>query len=315
MENNRKKIIFIGTPEFGAIILKKLVASACKPVLVITAPDRPSGRKQILTPPPVKLAAEKYGIRIIQAEKIKDSESEIKNTNPDLILVAAYNRIIPKEILDIPKKGSFNIHPSLLPRWRGPSPIQLTILNGDKKTGVTIAQITEKVDAGPIAAQKEIALKGKESYPELHNLLGELGGDLLIETIPEILKGEIKPKPQEEKSATYSRIIRKKDGRIDWKKTTAQEIERQIRAFDPWPGTFFFWKEKRIKILKAKIVEEADKAEYPTGKVFVSSKNELCLQTSKGCLTVEKLQVEGKKEISSKDFLRGYPDFIGAILK
>jgi methionyl-tRNA formyltransferase len=314
MENSEVKIVFIGTPEFGAIILEKLVASSYKPVLVITAPDKPVGRKQILTPPPVKLTAGKYGIRIIQPEKIKDSESEIRNTNPDLILVAAYSQIIPEGILGVPKKGSFNIHPSLLPRWRGPSPVQFTILNGDEKTGVSIAQITEKVDSGPIVAQKEIALKGKESYLELHDLLGELGGDLLIETIPKVLEGEVKPKPQEEKSATYSKIIRKKDGRIDWKKTSL-EIERQIRAFNPWPGTFFFWEGKRTKILKAETLEEADNAGSPAGKVFVSSKNELCIQTGKGCLIVEKLQVEGKKEISSEDFLRGYPAFTGTILK
>jgi methionyl-tRNA formyltransferase len=313
MENNEIKIVFIGTPEFGAIILEKLVAGY-KPILVVTAPDKPVGRKQILTPPPVKLTAEKYGIRIIQPERIKDSESEIRETNPDLILVAAYNQIIPKEILDIPKEGSFNIHPSLLPRWRGPSPIQFTILNGDKKTGVTIAQITEKVDAGPIIAQKEIVLEGEEAYPGLHNLLGELGGDLLTETIPKILKGEIKLKPQEEKSATYSKMIRKENGRIDWKRT-ASEIERQIRAFNPWPGTFFFREGKRIKILKTRAQEKTNDVAYPTGKTFTSSQKELCAQTGKGILVIEKLQVEGKNEISSEEFLRGYPAFIGTTLK
>jgi methionyl-tRNA formyltransferase len=313
-EKSKPKIIFIGTPEYGAIILDKLIKGGYSPILVITALDKPIGRKQIITPPPVKVIAQEYKIPTLQPEKIENCKSEIEDLKPDLTIVAAYSQIIPKDILAIPKFGFLNVHPSLLPRWRGPSPIQFTILNGDKKAGVTIIKIAEKVDAGPIVAQKEIALEGKETYIELHNNLGELGGNLLIKTIPKFLKGEIKPEFQEASGATYSKIIKKEDGKIDWNKS-ALDIERQIRAFSPWPGTFILWGDKRIKILKARVMEKINTVDYPIGKTLVAPQNELCVQTGKGFLIIEKLQMEGKKELSSKEFLRGYPNFIGVVLK
>ena len=310
------KIVFIGTPEFGAIVLEKLIGGGYAPVLVITSPDKKAGRKQIITPPPAKNVAKKNNIAILQPEKIKDTISQIQSINPDLIIVAASSYIIPKEILDIPKHGSLNVHPSLLPRWRGPSPVQFTILNGDKKTGVTVMKITGKVDAGPIISQKEINLDGKEIYTQLHDELGELGGKLLIETIPKWIKGEIKPEEQDEKAATYSKILKKEDGRINWH-NAAEEIERQIRAFDSWPGSFTLWQRDnkliKIEIIKARVYN-IDSEKYPIGKTLVAPQNHLCIQTGKEFLVVEKLQMEGKKEINSEDFIRGFPDFIGTIL-
>ncbi len=312
------KIIFMGTPKFGAIILEKLADSPYKPILVVTETDKPVGRKKALTPPSVKVVAEKYEIPVLQPEKIRNSELEIRNLKPDLIIVAAYGKILPEEILEIPKYGCLNVHPSLLPRWRGPSPVQSAILNGDADSGVTIMKIAEKVDAGPILIQRELKLEGKETYDVLHNKLGEMGGDLLIKIIPEWITGKIDPQLQPESKATYTRILKKEDGKINWGKS-AEEIERQIRAFDLWPGSFTFWEKSgiliRIKILKARVLNRADSQAYPIGKTLVAGQNELCIQTGKGFLIVERLQLEGKKEIDSEEFIRGHPDFIGTILK
>jgi len=274
IENSKLKIVFLGTPEFGAIILEGLIKNNCKPILVITVPDKPVGRKQILTPPPVKLMAQKYNIPIAQPEKIK----EFKEGN--LVICAAYGKVLAKEILETPRYGCLNVHPSLLPKYRGPSPIQTAILNGDKETGVTIILIDEKMDHGPIIAQRKWKISAKTNSEELSKKLAKLGAELLIETIPKWLKGEIKAEAQNESKATYTKILKKEDGKINWKKS-AQEIERQIRAFHPWPGSFTFWKGKRIKILEADV-----------------------LKNNK--LTIKKLQPEGKKPMTAEDFKRGY---------
>jgi len=320
------RLVFIGTPEFGAIILEGLVNSKYKPVLVITEPDKPVGRKQILTPSPVKLMAQKYSIPIEQPTKIENCKLKIENLKPDLIVVAAYGKIIPKSILDIPQYGCLNVHPSLLPKYRGPTPIQYAILNGDEETGVTIILMDEKIDHGPILGQRELEFPiSNFQFPNLHDKLAELGVKLLIDTIPNWVNGKIKPKPQDESKATYTKILKKEDGRIDWKKS-AQEIERQIRAFNPWPGSFTFWPILkgtliRVKILKARIFKSPDRKIYPVGKVLVVPQNEIGIgcghhyPASQDFLVIEKLQIEGKKETDSEEFLRGYPDFIGTILR
>lgn len=320
------KIIFLGTPEFGAIILEKLVENRYKPILAITAPDKPVGRKQILTPPPVKLLAQKYKIPILQPNKILDSKSEIQNSKPDLIIVAAYGQILPKEILDIPKRGCLNVHPSLLPKYRGPSPIQYAILNGDKKTGVTIVLMDEKVDRGPILNQRTLEIEAEETSTTLHLKLANLGAGLLMETIPKWMQEMIKPYPQDDAQATYTKILTREDGRINWKKT-AQNLEHEIRAFSYWPGSFTSWQKRdgtmvRIKILKARVFKSIGGIAYPIGKTLVVPQNEIGVQCRKGFLgkggdflVIEKLQLEGKKEIGSEEFLRGYPAFIGTTFK
>jgi len=272
----------MGTPEFGEIILEGLVKNDYKPILVITAPDKSVGRKQILTSTPVKKIAKKYNIPVVHQPE------EVKKIKPDLIIVAAYGQILPKEILEIPKYGCLNVHPSLLPKYRGASPIQTTILNGDKETGVTIILMDEKMDHGPILGQRELEFSiFNFQFSKLHDKLAELGVKLLIETIPKWINGKIKPKPQDESKATYTKVLKKEDGKVDWSKS-AQEIERQVRAFYPWPGAFFFIKHKgkilRVKILKADISKE-DK------------------------LIIKKIQPEGKKPMSFEEFKRGHHDF------
>ncbi len=332
IENLKLKIVFMGTPEFGAMILKGLIKANYKPVLVITAPDKPVGRKQILTPPPVKVLAEKYDIPIEQPEIIKNCKLKIKNLNPDLIVVVAYGKILPKEILNIPKYGCLNVHPSLLPKYRGPSPIHYAILNGDKETGATIILMDEKMDHGPIISSSKLKIQpSKLTYQELHDELANLGAKLLIEAIPKWIKGKIKPKSQNEAKATYTKILTKEDGKINWEKT-AEAIEREIRAYLVWPGSYTFWQKTehcssvkklvQIKILKARVLQSPSNVKYPVGKTLVVPQNEIGVQCGKGhsggagdFLVIEKLQMEGKKEMGAEEFLRGHPDFIGTILK
>ncbi len=230
-KNIKPKIVFIGTPEFGAIILDRLCQNEYKPVLVITAPDKPVGRKQVITSSPVKITAQKYKIPVAQPENIQNLKSEIKKLKPDLAIVAAYSQIIPKDILDIPKFGFLNVHPSLLPKYRGPSPIQYAILNGDKETGVTIMLMNEKVDSGKIISTSKLSIKDEKITSEqLTEKTADSGAKLLLNTIPKWINSEIKPIPQDEKKATYTKILRKEDGKVDWQKS-AKEIERKVRAF------------------------------------------------------------------------------------
>ena len=182
------KIVFIGTPEFGAIVLERLCQSNFKPVLVITAPDKPVGRKQIIVPPPVKIVSEKYNIPVLQPEKITETKKELEKISPDLIVLTAYGKILPKDILSIPKYGCLNIHPSLLPKYRGASPIQTAILNGDKKTGITIILMVEKMDEGPVLTSKKYKIETNVTYKELEKELAKLGGKALVETILKWIK-------------------------------------------------------------------------------------------------------------------------------
>lgn len=307
------KIIFIGTSEFGAIILEKLIKSGNKPFLAITETDKPVGRKQIITPPPVKLVAEKYKIPVVQPDKIGNYKSEIENLKPDLIILSAYGQIIPKEILDIPQYGSINVHPSLLPKYRGAAPIQYAIFNGDEKTGVTIMRMSEKLDAGPILKNSEFQITNKKiSYKELEKELANLGAKLLIEIIPKLSAGEISFQPQNDSKASYTKILAKEDGKIDWQKS-AIETERQIRALNQWPGTFIFFGAKMLKILEADVLLlQTDKQ---PGEVLLTHDKQLAVQCGQNCLLLLKLQIEGGKPTTAKDFLLGHPNFIGTILK
>jgi len=320
-------IIFMGTPEFGAIILEELIKAGYKPILVVTASDKPVGRKQILTPPPVKVLAEKYGIEICQPEKIESCKLKIENCKPDLIIVAAYGQILPKEILEIPKNGLLNVHPSLLPKYRGPTPIQTAILNGDKKTGVTIILMDEKIDHGPIINQRALEIEKNETATTLQNKLAEFGASLLLETIQKWQKGMLKTYPQDETKATYTKILTREDGRVNWKKT-AQALEKEVRAYTLWPESFTSWERRgglifRIKILKTRIQKSTGGISYPIGKTLVVPQNEIGVQCGGGFfpergedfLVIERLKMEGGGEMGSEEFLRGHPEFIGTILK
>jgi len=308
------KYIFIGTSKFAAIILEKFIKNKYKPVLVISALDKPVGRKGIITPSEVKAVALKNKIPVIQPIKIKDAEEDIKEINPDLIILTAYGQIIPESILSIPRYGSFNIHPSLLPKYRGASPIQSAILNGDEKTGVTIYLMDKELDHGPILSQKELKITGKTGYFKLLEQLAELGSDLLLESLPNIASGKAELIPQDESKASFVKILSKEDGHIKWNKT-AEEIERQIRGYENWPTSYSFWDKKALKIIESSVKILPVLKSYPFGKVVASPENEMLVATKENYLKIEKLQIEGKKPISAKDFLNGNLKIIGTVLK
>ena len=280
-------------------------------------PEKRAGRNQFFTPPPVKLLAEKHNIPVEQPEKIMNEALRIKNYEPDLIIVAAYGQILPKEILDLPKYGCLNVHPSLLPKYRGPSPIQAAILNNDEETGVTIMKMDDKIDHGAILASEKRKAKSETlTYLELHDELAKLGAEILIKTIPDWVAGEIKPQTQDETKATYTKIMEKQDGKIDWTKS-AEEIERQVRALNPWPSAYALDNDKKmIKILKAGTLTQTESSPAgEPGKTFQATNEEIAVQTGKDYLIIKELQPEGKKPMPSAAFLRGHPDFIGTMLK
>ncbi|MBI4101621.1 MAG: methionyl-tRNA formyltransferase [Candidatus Nealsonbacteria bacterium] len=315
------KIIFFGTPEFGAIVLKRLIGEGYKPVLVVTEPDKPVGRKQVVTPPPVKILAEKSSIPVLQPDKIKNSEREMKSLNPDLGIVAAYGQLIPKTILDIPKYGFLNVHPSILPKYRGPSPIQNAILNGDEEVGATIMQVGEKMDAGPIVVNSRFKIQDSRlTYQELHDKLAESGAGLLVKAIPDWVAGKIESRPQNDAEATYTKIIKKEDGNIDWKEN-ASYIERQVRALNPWPGAFARSEAEGgnpriLKVLKASVQEQTKNGPFgDPGKTYLGTNERIAVQAGKDFLIIEKLQLEGGKPMNAADFLRGHQDFVGITLK
>jgi methionyl-tRNA formyltransferase len=308
---SKYRIIFIGTPEFAVPSLKKLIENKLSPIAIITQEDKKVGRKQKIVFSPIKQVALKYDIPVLQPKSIKNIEVEkhIKNLRPDIIIVAAYGQIIPQKILDIPKFGCVNIHASLLPKYRGASPIQYAILNGDNETGVTLMQMNEKMDEGNIIAQKKIKIIESYTTLTLSDQLSKLGAELLIETLPRIFKKEIKLIPQDQKKATYTKILQKDDGKINWEKS-ATEIELQIRAFSPWPGTYtnfqfsIFNFQKRLKIIQAEA--QASRPKSKPGTIFLTLDKKLAVACGKGSLILKKVQVEGKKEISGEEFIRGY---------
>lgn len=309
------KIIFWGTPEFALPVFGALIKNGYNVVAAVTNPDEPVGRKQILTPPAVKALAQKHKIPVFQPVKFDQELFKKEIPEADLYIVAAFGKIIPKEILEIPKWGALNIHPSLLPRWRGPSPIQYTILHGDKEAGVTIMKMDERMDHGPIVAQRRLEIR-KWTFRELHDDLAKLGAELLIETLPGWLASEIRPEPQDDAKATYSKILKKDDGRINWSRP-AEEIERAVRALNPWPGTWTIWPTEtkiiRLRIEEANWIEDEPPVGSP-GYVWQNSKFPLLIKTGRGSLSVNTLTLESKKALVSDDFIRGYPRIIGTTL-
>ncbi|MDP3785004.1 MAG: methionyl-tRNA formyltransferase [bacterium] len=229
---------------------------------------------------------------------------------PDVGVMAYYRKILPKEALTIPKKGILNVHHSLLPRWRGPAPVKYAILEGDRKTGVSIILTSEKVDAGDILSQKEIEILPEDTYLSLERRLIEIGVPLLLETLPLYLKGKIQAQVQDESQATYSKIIKTEDGKIEWSRPV-EEIHRQIRALNPEPGTFTFWEKKRLIIMEA--LSQKASHQIPSGKVLPEN-NGFKIATAGGFIIPVKIKLEGKKETTPSAFLKGYPKIIGIIL-
>lgn len=307
------RIIFIGTGEIGVELLKSLHQdSRFEIMLVVTGVDKPAGRKMELQPSAIKKTALELGMNLFQPENIKTVEAveKLKNLTPDIILVMAYGQLLSQEVLDIPKIDCLNVHTSLLPKYRGASPIQSVLLNGEKKTGITLMKMVQKMDSGAIYQQFEINISENETTESLEQKLSELTAERIPESLIDLVEKKLEPIEQNESLVTHVTKIAKSDGLIDWTEP-AEVIERKIRAFYPWPGTFTSFKGKRLKIHQAKAhrLETSEKA----GKV-IQQEGLTGVATGKGILELMVVQLEGKKPQGIKEFLNGNTDFVGSRL-
>ena len=297
----KPRIVFLGSPQFARFILLSLV-DHFNVVGVVTQPDRPSGRGQILSSPPVKDTAKELGIPYIQPEKLREEEvyRQLNEWNSDLFVVAAYGKILKQNILDLPKFGCLNVHASLLPRWRGAAPIQASILAGDQETGITIMKMDSGVDTGQILAQRSTLISSMDDYLSLEMRLAIIGAELLIKTIPCFLNGKIRAIAQDDSLSTYAPMIKKEEGRLNWNLPT-QILQNKIRALNPWPGTFFETETLIVKVLEGKT--SSKKFQQPGDRFIVD--NYPAVTTENGSLIITKLQLPGKKPVNGDEFLRG----------
>lgn len=301
---NKLRIIFMGTPDFAIPSLNALIKNTDLEIVgVFTQTDKSAGRGKLMTAPPIKQLAIQNNLSVFQPLKIKTETDNIRKLKPDLIVVVAYGKIIPQEILDIPTYGCLNVHASLLPKYRGAACLNAPILYGDSETGITIMKMEAGLDTGPILRQEKISLQGEENLEYVHDKLANLGAQILPEVIKDWINGNIKPIEQEESKASYIKMLSKEDGHINWNRP-AEEIERMIRAYNPWPGTFSFLNKEILKIV------EVDKNplkinNYRAGEIFINQ-GQLAIQCQPDALIVRKLQVSGKKIVDSADFLRGH---------
>jgi methionyl-tRNA formyltransferase len=307
-------IIFMGTPEFAVPTLKAIQASNHHLSLVVTQPDRPKGRGRKVIPPPVKLTAIDLGYTVLQPTSVKKKGfvEVITRDKPDFLVVVAYGRILPKTILQLPKLGTINLHASLLPKYRGPAPIQWAIINGETVTGVTAMLMDEGLDTGDILLAVEEKISPSDTSATLHDRLAELGANLLVDTLNRYSKGQIRPVQQDHNQASQAPLLKKSDGHIAWD-APAEKISAFIRGMTPWPGAFTFHEGKRFKIFNAKSVK-ADVSQAP-GTVIKGFADELRVATTKGVLSVLEIQGASGKRLMIADFLRGYRMPPGTILK
>lgn len=294
-------IVFMGTPDFAEESLRALVGSGYNVSAVFTKPDMPVGRKHILTPPEVKVAALELGLPVYQPTTLKDDEvfETLKSLNPDLIVVVAYGKLLPERVLELPRYGCINVHASLLPKYRGASPIQWAMVCGESETGVSTMLLDEGMDTGDILLTAKTPISDTETVEQLWDRLKEMGGKLLIETVKGLEAGSITPIAQAEDEATYAPIIKKTDGLIDWSKS-AFEINCKIRGLHAWPVAYTKVDGKMLKIFSAEIVDK----QAESGKVLEKEK-ELVIACGKDALKITELQLEGSKRMKTEDFLRG----------
>lgn len=299
----KPRVVFMGTPEFAVPSLKALVESGFSLVGVYTQPPRPKGRGHHVQMSPVHTCALEYGLSVFTPPSLKSPEvqQELAALHPDLLIVAAYGLILPPAILKIPLRGCLNVHGSLLPRWRGAAPIQRAILAGDTQTGITIMEMEAGLDTGPMLSWQAVPLSSKTTAVELSETLAALGAKLLVSTLEK--QENIIPVPQPLDGVTYASKICREEGKLDWN-LSAVYLHRQVRALNPWPGTWFLWEGKRIKVLEAEIKEDRLGDSYPPGAVL---SNDLGIQCKEGIFCPVKVMPEGGKAMSIEAFLRGHP--------
>ena len=308
----------MGTPDFALPVLEGLLSGGYQVVGVYTRPDRAAGRGRHLTPPPVKEYAQRHGLAVFQPPSLRreGAVQELASLDPGAIIVAAYGRILPIEVLEVPPRGVLNLHPSLLPKYRGASPVATALLEGNSVTGITVMLMDQGMDTGAILAQRQTPVLPKETAEELTQRLFHLGAALLLEVLPAWVAGEITPVPQEEERATTTRLYAKEDGELDWS-LSAGALERRLRAFHPWPGCYTHWEGKLLKILEGGLTGSESPQEGEPGRVVPlqgGGEPDVAVVTGQGLLGLVRVQLEGRKPQAAGEFVRGYPRFVGARL-
>lgn len=322
MSQETYKIVFFGTSDFAVPVLEHLQTDGGFSILqVVTQPDRPVGRKHVLTAPAVKRAALALGLTVVQPESVRDHEalSHFESLGADAYVVVSYGKILPKKLLDLPRFGGINVHASLLPAYRGASPISAAIRAGDEETGVTVMIMNEKMDEGPILDYARLDISEEDTTATLTHKLSHLGADMIVPTLKAYFAGTLAPQAQDNAKASYSGILTREDGHIDWSKS-ATEIERFVRAMQPWPEAFTFWtrgdKKQKLTIKAATILHPTAPCDA-AGNASVTCKladGSFGVNCGSGSLLLKTVQLEGKKEMDAKAFLNGYPDIIGSVL-
>lgn len=314
------RILFMGTPDFAVPTLQTLIASEHEVIGVVTQPDRPKGRGGKMQYSPVKETALQADIPVYQPDKVKDEAfiHFMRDISPDVIVVVAFGQILSEELLHIPYYGCINVHASLLPKLRGPAPIQWSVINGDVESGVTIQQMDKGIDTGDILAVKKYTLDEKETGGSLFERLSQLGGALLLEVLKDAEAGTLHPVPQKHEEHTYAGMLSKATGAMDFSKSAA-ELERLVRGLNPWPSAFCYINGKMLKIWEADVIEERNLSEperqKAPGTVICAEKEAFIVRASQGALRITSLQLEGKKRMSADDFLRGYSIDTGTVLR
>lgn len=311
------RTVFMGTSDLSEAILKSLIENEYNLVGVFTKPDKKVGRKQEVTSPLVKKLAEEKNIPVFQPARFNAEAIEnLKQLKPDLVIVAAYGKIIPQAALELPGFGCINVHVSLLPKFRGPSPIQNALLLGEKETGITIMLMDAGIDTGDIISQEVVPISADDNHQTLSEKLSKKGSELLLKTIPLWIEQKIEAKPQDHEHATFCELIEREDGRIYWT-NSAEEIYNRYRALTPWPGIFTYYNGGsglvRLKLIKIKLQKTDPIEKHKEGEVFELG-DDIGVQTSKGVIILKEVQKEGKKAIDAKSFINGQPGFIGSIL-
>lgn len=307
------KIVFMGTPDFAASALEALIQAGHEITAVVTQPDKPKGRSKELMPSPVKVCALKYNLPVFQPVKIKTPEAiaELKKYEAEVYIVAAFGQILSQEILDMPKYGSINIHASLLPKYRGASPIQNVIIDGEEKTGVTIMQMDAGIDTGDMLYKKEVIIENTDNFETLHDKLAAVGAEAIVEALPLLEAGKLIPEKQNHEESSHVTMITKEMGKLDFTKD-AVVLDRLIRGMNPWPSAFTFFWGKQLKVWEAHV--EDGNVSGECGQVAEVTKNEIKICTGKGLLCITSLQLEGKKRMSTHDFLLGVKVVTGEML-
>ncbi|MFP4194677.1 MAG: methionyl-tRNA formyltransferase [Desulfobacterales bacterium] len=311
---NRLNIIFMGTPDFALPCLKALGQSGHRVSLVVTQPDRPKGRGRKLAEPPVKQTAKELGYTVVQPDSVatEDFYRHVSELRPDVFVVAAFGHILPKRLLELPPMGAINLHASLLPKYRGPSPIQWAIINGETETGVTSMLMDAGLDTGEILISRSTPVYADDTAGTLHDRLALMAADVLLLTLEGFSSGTIRPVPQNHAMASYAPMLKKSDGHLDWTRT-AEYLERFIRGMTPWPGAYAYWNNKKLNIYRAEI-RPGDR-EYQPGTVINAFDNELRVAAGKDALSILEIQAESGRRMNIEEFLKGVSLPPGTVLK